>query len=81
VIKIDRESTEAGAYPLLLVSYLVACQAYDTQEEVDLVQAFLTYVASAEGQSESESAAGSAPISDALRTDVQASIDAITLAS
>ncbi len=81
VIKIDRESTEAGAYPLLLVSYLVACQAYDTQDDVDLVKAFLTYVASAEGQSAAESAAGAAPISDALRTDVQASIDAITLAS
>lgn len=81
VIKLDRETTEAGAYPLVLVSYLVACQAYDTQEDVDLVQAFLTYVVSAEGQSAAESAAGSAPISDTLRADVQASIDAITLAS
>lgn len=81
VIAIDRTTTEAGAYPLILVSYLVVCQAYDTQEDVDLVQAFATYVASAEGQSASESAAGSAPISDALRTDVQASIDAIELAS
>ncbi|MEV7973804.1 phosphate ABC transporter substrate-binding protein PstS [Cellulomonas sp. NPDC089187] len=81
VIDIDRETTESGAYPMILVSYLVACQAYDTQDDVDLVQAFLTYVASAEGQSASESAAGSAPISDTLRTDVQASIDAIALAS
>jgi phosphate transport system substrate-binding protein len=81
VINIDRTTTEAGAYPLILVSYLVACQAYDTQEDVDLVKAFLTFVASAEGQAASESAAGSAPISDALRTDVQASIDAIALAS
>jgi phosphate transport system substrate-binding protein len=81
VIKLDRETTESGAYPMLLVSYLVACQAYETQEEVDMVKAFLTYVASEEGQSEAETAAGSAPISEALRTDVQASIDAIELAS
>jgi phosphate transport system substrate-binding protein len=81
VIAIDRTTTEAGAYPLILASYLVLCQAYDTQEDVDLVKAFATYVASAEGQAASESAAGSAPISDALRTDVQASIDAIELAS
>ncbi len=81
VIDIDRTTTEAGAYPLILASYLVVCQAYDTQEDVDLVKAFATYVASAEGQSASESAAGSAPISDTLRTDVQASIDAIELAS
>jgi phosphate transport system substrate-binding protein len=81
VITLDRETTEDGAYPLVLVSYLVACQTYDAQEDVDLVQAFLTYVASAEGQAASESAAGSAPISDTLRTDVQASIDSIALAS
>ncbi|NTW39462.1 MAG: phosphate ABC transporter substrate-binding protein PstS [Cellulomonadaceae bacterium] len=81
VIKVDRTTTEAGAYPLILVSYLVACQGYETQEDVDLVKAFLTFVASAEGQSASESSAGSAPISDALRADVQASIDAITIAS
>ena len=81
VIDIDRTTTEAGAYPLILASYLVVCQSYDSQDDVDLVKAFATYVASAEGQAASESAAGSAPISDALRTDVQASIDAITLAS
>lgn len=81
VIAIDRETTADGAYPLILASYLVVCQAYDTQEDVDLVKAFATYIASAEGQSASESAAGSAPISDALRADVQASIDAISLAS
>lgn len=81
VIKLDRETTESGAYPLVLVSYLVACQAYDAQEDVDLVQAFLTYVASEEGQKAAEDAAGSAPISDTLRKDVQASIDAIKLAS
>lgn len=81
VIKIDREATADGAYPLILVSYLVACQQYDAQSDVDLVKAFLSYVASEEGQSEAESAAGSAPISDTLRTDVQASIDSISLAS
>ncbi len=81
VIDIDRTTTEAGAYPLILVSYLVACQAYDSQADVDNVKAFLTYVASAEGQAASEGAAGSAPISDTLRAEVQAGIDSITLAS
>jgi len=81
VIKVDRTTTEAGAYPLILVSYLVACQQYDNQSDVDNVKAFLSYVASAEGQSAAESAAGSAPISDALRADVQTAIDSIALAS
>ena len=81
VIDIDRTTTEAGAYPLILVSYLVACQTYDAQSDVDNVKAFLSYIASAEGQSASESAAGSAPISDTLRADVQAGIDSISLKS
>ncbi|MDM8083478.1 phosphate ABC transporter substrate-binding protein PstS [Cellulomonas cellasea] len=81
VIKLDRTTTEAGAYPLVLVSYGVACPAYETQEEADLVKAFLTYVVSEQGQKASESAAGSAPISEALRTDVQAAIDSISAAS
>ncbi|WP_372593893.1 phosphate ABC transporter substrate-binding protein PstS [Actinotalea sp.] len=81
VIDIDRTTTEAGAYPLILVSYLIACEQYDSQTDVDNVKAFLTYVASAEGQAASESAAGSAPISDALRAEVQAGIDSISLAS
>lgn len=81
VIDIDRTTTEAGAYPLILVSYLAVCQSYDSQDDVDLVKAFVGYVASEEGQQAAMQAAGSAPISDALRTDVQAAIDSITLAS
>ena len=79
VIDVDRTTTESGAYPAILVSYLVVCSTYDTQEKVDLVKGYATYAASAEGQSSAATAAGSAPISDALRTDVQASIDAITV--
>ena len=54
VIKIDRETTEAGAYPLILVSYSIACLEYATAEQADLVKGFLSYVVSAEGQSASE---------------------------
>ena len=78
VIKVDRTTTESGAYPAILVSYLVVCNTYDSQEKVDLVKGFATYAVGAEGQDSAATAAGSAPISDTLRTDVQASIDAIT---
>ncbi len=83
VIEIDRTTTAAGTYPLVLVSYDIACSKYDKQADVDNVKAYLTYVASAEGQARSADAsvAGSAPISDTLRAKVQAAIDAITLAS
>ncbi len=78
VIKVDRTTTEAGAYPAILVSYLLVCNTYDTQEKVHLVKGYATYVTSADGQTQAATAAGSAPISDALRTDVVAAIDAIT---
>ena len=61
------------------MSYLVVCNTYDTQDKVDLIKGYATYATSADGQSSAATAAGSAPISDALRTDVVASIDAITV--
>ena len=79
VIKVDRTTTAAGAYPAILVSYLVLCNTYDTQEKVDLIKGYASYAASAEGQEQAAGAAGSAPISDTLRTDVLASIDAIAV--
>ncbi|MGY4643880.1 extracellular solute-binding protein [Cellulomonas sp. URHB0016] len=78
VVKVDRTTTEPGAYPAILVSYLVVCSTYDSQDKVDLVKGYATYAAGEEGQSQAATAAGSAPIPDALRTDVLASIDAIT---
>lgn len=83
VVEIDRTTTGAGLYPLVLVSYDIACSTYDKQADVDNVKAYLTYVASAEGQARAADAsvAGSAPISDTLRAKVQSAIDSITLAS
>ena len=77
VIKIARDTTSAEEYPVVLVSYTLACTKYADAAKGELVKAFLTYVASEAGQEAAAKNAGSAPISDALRTDVQASIDAI----
>ena len=38
---IDRTITDSGAYPLLLASYLIACQHYDDANEAALVKGFL----------------------------------------
>lgn len=73
-IDIDRTTTEAGAYPVILVSYGVACKGYEDAATGELVSAFMTYVVSEEGQAASEEAAGSAPISDDLRAEVEDSI-------
>ena len=36
-LDIDRTTTESGAYPVLLASYLIACQTYDDANEAALV--------------------------------------------
>lgn len=81
VVELDRTTTAAGAYPLVLISYSIACSTYDSQADADNVKAYLSYVASAEGQARAAdpTVAGSAPISDALRTEVQAALDSITV--
>lgn len=82
VVELDRNTTEAGAYPLVLISYLIACDRYDSQSDVDNVKNFFTFVASKEGQelASQPEIAGSAPISANLRTEVQAAIDSISVA-
>ncbi|WP_245885995.1 phosphate ABC transporter substrate-binding protein PstS [Xylanimonas oleitrophica] len=77
--ELDRTTTAAGAYPLVLISYSLACLNYADEAEGNFVKAFLGYIASSEGQQAAASAAGSAPISDDLRSQVEQAIDAITV--
>jgi len=63
VVDVDRTSTAAGVYPLVLVSYLIACEQYPDAASGKLVAAYLSYVASAEGQAAAAESAGSAPLS------------------
>ena len=76
-IQLQRDSTESGVYPIVLISYMIACQEYTDPKVASLVKPFLSYVASAEGQAAAQDAAGNAPISDALRDKVNAAIDLI----
>ncbi|MBZ2197474.1 phosphate ABC transporter substrate-binding protein PstS [Occultella gossypii] len=81
-IDLARDTTEAGTYPIVLVSYSIACSVYETEEDAANVAAYLTYVASPEGQDRAAQpdVAGSAPISDDLRERVTAALDQITVA-
>jgi phosphate transport system substrate-binding protein len=63
---IDRTATAHGDYPLMLVSYLLACQTYDDSSTADMVKGFLTYVVSSDGQQAAASAAGSAPLDSSV---------------
>jgi phosphate transport system substrate-binding protein len=76
-ISINRTTTDPTHYPLVLVSYLIACGQYDDAAQAELVKSYLTYVTSSEGQSAAASAAGSAPLSADLAAKVAAAIATI----
>ncbi len=80
-IEVNRTPSEAGVYPIVLVSYQMVCSTYDSQDTVDLVQGFASYVISADGQQAASQAAGSAPITDSIRQQAQAAIDKISTSS
>ncbi len=76
-IDIDRTTKEAGAYPVVLASYELACTKYADANQGKLVKAWLTYLASEEGQQAAAKAAGSAPISATTRENAMKAINAI----
>lgn len=76
-VDLDRTTTEAGVYPLVLISYAIACTEYQDAEAGELVKAYLAYVASEEGQTAGQENAGNAPISDELRDEILAVVDSI----
>ncbi|TDD69511.1 phosphate ABC transporter substrate-binding protein PstS [Jiangella aurantiaca] len=76
-IELARDTTDSGAYPIVLISYTIVCTAYEDPAVGDLVKAYVGYVASDEGQQAAADAAGSAPISPELQTEVQAVVDSI----
>ncbi|WP_414655518.1 phosphate ABC transporter substrate-binding protein PstS [Frigoribacterium sp. CFBP9030] len=76
-IEIDRTTDAAGVYPIVLVSYLIACESYEDAAQGELVKSYLSYVTSDEGQQVAAEAAGSAPISSELSTQVAAAIELI----
>lgn len=61
-LKIDRTSTTAGTYPIVLVSYHIFCSTYKDKATADAAKAFGSYALSADGQQAAAKAAGSAPI-------------------
>jgi phosphate transport system substrate-binding protein len=80
-IELDRDTTESGRYPIVLVSYHIGCMRYDDPQTVALLKSFMTYVVSEEGQQAAAQVAGSAPISGGLRDRAQAAIDDVQAGS
>jgi len=78
--KLNRTTTEAGAYPLVLVSYLAACQQYADPATGQLAKAYLAHVVSPEGQQAAAGNAGSAPLQGepGLAEKVMTAVDTIS---
>jgi phosphate transport system substrate-binding protein len=76
-LEINRTTTESGAYPLVLVSYAIACPTYKDAKTADLVKGYLTYVVSSDGQSAAGKTAGSAPLSSSLSGDASDAVKQI----
>jgi phosphate transport system substrate-binding protein len=77
VFAYDLNRETAGTYPNVLVSYLIGCTKYDSADQGKLVKALFSYIISPEGQDAAAKNAGSAPLSDKLRQQVQPAVDAI----
>jgi phosphate transport system substrate-binding protein len=78
--EVNRTTTSPDEYPVVLVSYLIGCVQYEDQETADLVKAFAEYVVSDAGQQAAAEAAGSSPLSEGLREQATAAVEAITAA-
>ena len=80
VISLDRTLGDPGVYPVVLVSYLAACQTYANPADGALVKGYLRHVVSEPGQRAAAENAGSAPISSdpTLAAKVSAAVEAIS---
>ncbi|MEO6473281.1 MAG: phosphate ABC transporter substrate-binding protein PstS, partial [Aeromicrobium sp.] len=77
-IDVDRKITTDGVYPIILVSYQIACEKIADKDQAALVKAWLTYVASADGQALAAKDAGAAPLSSDLTAKVATAIAKIS---
>ena len=76
-LRIAYTSPAAGVYPIVLVTYEVVCAKGTNPATLDLVKAFLTYVASEDGQ-KAVTGLGYSPLPKQIRTRVTAAIAALT---
>ena len=76
-LNIDRTTTQSGAYPLVLVSYVIACPSYKDAKTAKLVKSYLGYVTGNDGQAAAAKVAGSAPLSTSLSGDASGTVEQI----
>lgn len=73
-LELDRT---ASGYPFVLVAYAIVCQEYQDAATGELVNAYISYVTSDQGQQDAVPEAGNAPLSGELAKGVQEAAAAI----
>ncbi|TAJ47569.1 MAG: phosphate ABC transporter substrate-binding protein PstS [Herbiconiux sp.] len=69
--------TEADAYPIPLISYQILCTTFADEAQGELTKAFVSYVASDQGQQIAAKNAGSAPIPADMLAEIQTSLELV----
>ena len=77
-VDLDRTTTEAGAYPVVLLSYLIACPTYADASEAALVKSYLEFAISSEGQAAAKENAGSAPLDSSVADKAKSIVEKIS---
>ncbi|MFC6015297.1 phosphate ABC transporter substrate-binding protein PstS [Plantactinospora solaniradicis] len=72
-MSIDFNTKEAGAYPIVLVTYEIVCSKGLAADKLALVKGFLSYAASTEGQADLTEL-GYAPLPESVRTKVESTV-------
>jgi phosphate transport system substrate-binding protein len=75
-LKIDYNTKEAGAYPIVLVTYEIVCEKGSPSDKLALLKSFLTYTVSTDAQAGLKDI-GYAPLPDSVRTEVEAAVTAL----
>ncbi|GAB3156980.1 phosphate ABC transporter substrate-binding protein PstS [Micromonospora sonneratiae] len=76
-MSIDYNTKEAGAYPIVLVTYEIVCSKGVPADKLPLLKGFLTHAASSAGQAELTEL-GYAPLPESVRTKVEAAVKNIS---
>jgi phosphate transport system substrate-binding protein len=76
-LSIDYNTTAAGAYPIVLVTYEIVCSKGTSAAALPVLKSFLTYASSSAGQA-SAVKVGYAPLPDEVRTKVATAITALS---
>jgi len=75
-LKIDYNTKESGAYPIVLVTYEIVCEKGNDSGKLPLIKSFLKYAVSADGQA-GLTKYGYAPLPDTVRGKVATAVDGL----